>query len=225
MPGHDYLPRNEAELLDWLKQFAAWMTLHGADHGFTLAEITDVQTRVTALETAYEECGIKETAYRAGVQLKKHTFSDAVAITRADVKRLQADPAMTDADRADAGITVPDTQPTATDPESIRAIPRPLLELDWSIPLQVMIHFGFNPHNEHENARPAGTKGVHIQYHRGGLPEHEADWKDLDSDTHSPYVYILHEDTPTDYAFRACWLDSNLRKGPYGEPSVCTVSV
>ena len=221
----DYLPQREAELLEWLKQFAAWMVLHGAAHGFTPAEITEVQTRVAALEAAYDDCNAKENAYRAGVQLKKHSFADTVALTRADVKRLQADPAMNDAERADAGITVPDTEPTQSDPDTILTTARPSVLIDWSVPLQAMIHYGFNPHNEHENARPSIAQGVVIQYHRGGIPENPDDWKELTFDKHSPYIYVVNETEPTDYAFRACWIDDNLRKGPYGEPAVCTVSV
>ena len=225
MPGHDYLPRSEAELLEWLKQFVVWMVVHGSAHGFSNAEITELQTKVAAFEAAVEDCDAKENAYRACVQTKKLSGAETVGLTRADVKRLQADPNMTDADRADAGITVPDTEPTPTDADAILIIERPSVLLDWSVPLQVMIHYGFNPHNEHENARPSIAQGVVIQYHRGGLPENPDDWQELIFDTHSPFIHILHETEPTDYAFRACWIDDNLRKGPYGEPAVCTVNV
>jgi len=221
----DYIPSGEAAKIRWLSRFTPWFGTYGMSYGFTVDEVcalvfTVMQARLVAASTAE-----KQRALRAAVVMKRHGIADTVSLVRGCVKRLQADPAMTDADRADAGIAVPDTKPTATDPQAIRAIPRPLLELDWSVPLQVMVHFGFNPHNEHENARPDGTQGVHIQYCRGGIPEHEADWNDLDSDTQSPYIHIVHEDEPTDYAYRVCWVSKHLKRGPYGDPAVCTVSV
>ena len=221
----DYLPQSMAELLEWLKHFVAWMVAHGAAHGFTNAEITELQTKVVALEAACLDSDVREAAYHAGIQTKKLSGAETVALTRADVKRLQASPTMTDADRADAGLNVADTEPTALSADYIREIDRPSVLADHSVPLQVTLHWGFNPHNEHENAKPKGVYGVHIQYHRGGIPENPDDWKDLDSDTHSPYIHILNEAQPIDYAYRVCWLDNNLRKGPYSDPAVCTVSV
>ena len=48
MPGQSYLPRSEAELIAWLKEFLAWMVAHGTGHGFTNAEITALQTKIRA---------------------------------------------------------------------------------------------------------------------------------------------------------------------------------
>ena len=225
MPGHDYLPQSIAELLAWLKAFVAWMVAHGAAHGFTNAEITELQTKVSAFEAAIEDCDAKENAYHASVQAKKHSGAEAVALTRADVKRLQADPTMTDADRADADITVRDAEPTPLSPDYVRELGRPSALGDWSMPMQLTLHWGYHPHNEHENAKPEHIYGVHIQYHIGGVPSNPDDWKDLDNDTRSPYIHQPHLTEPTTIAYRVCWLDNNLKKGPYSDPVVCTISV
>ena len=225
MASNDYIPRSEAERIAWLKHFDAWMAAHGASKGFTPAELTALNTDVTEADSAYEDSGVKEAAYRAGIQLKQHSIADATGLSRDYVKRLQANPTMTDAERADAGITVPDTTPTPADPDAIEQHDPPDCVLEFDKRLRVTIHFGLNPHDESHNARPAGTFGALIQYHRGGIPEHEDDWATLDIDTRSPYVHIVHEDTPTTYAYRACWVDKKAKKGPYGDPAVCTVSV
>ena len=225
MATHDYIPGSEAERIAWLIHFMMWMDTHGVSHGFSPAEITALDTEVTGADTAYTHSIDLQAAARAGIVAKQDAIADALHLAREDVKRLQASPTMTDADRADAGITVPDTIPTPTDPEAVRELEMPGVLLDWSKPLQVIIHWGLNPHDEHRNARPAETIGCQIQYHRGGIPEHEADWIDLDSDTESPYIHIIHEDTPTTYAYRACWIGKKINRGPYGDPAVCTVSV
>jgi len=237
MANRDYIPASEAEMIAWLKRFATWFTTNGASHGFTPAEVTEVVTLIGDADTAAGDCDIKEAAYRAGVQTKRNALAGALALTRADVKRLQAAPTMTDADRADAGITVPDAQPTKSSEETVRELTLPILILDWSKPLQVILHWGTNPGDESNNAKPPNILGVQIQYHRGGIPaksnppdlpislEHEADWLTLDIDTRSPYIHIVHDDVPTTYAYRVCWMDNKGNKGPYCAPAVCTVSV
>jgi len=225
MASHDYLPGSEAELIAWLKRFAAWMTTHGTAKGFSAAEVTEVVTRIATAETGFDDCEILEAAYRAGVQTKRHSIADAVTLTRADVRRLQADPTMTDTDRAESGITVPDTEPTKTSEEAVRELPLPILVLDWSKPLQVILHWGTNPGDERNNARPGICLGVQIQFYKGGAPEHESEWLTLDIDTRSPYIHIVHDDVPTTYAYRVCWMDRKGNKGPYCDPAICTVSV
>jgi len=225
----DYIPSGEAERIRWMWRLMVWLAdggaVHGLAHGFTIDEVCEYYFAVFQAKLAVDSALEKEGAYHAGVQTKRHGIADALTLVRPYVKRLQANPAMTDADRADAGITVPDPTKTATDPEAVRDLPLPILVLDWSKPLQVILHWGVNPGDESSNARPPNILGVQIQFHKGGLPEHESDWLTLDIDTRSPYIHIVHDDEPTTYAYRICWMDKKGNKGPYCDPAVCTVSV
>lgn len=221
----DYIPREEMARLAWLNRFAAWMTAHGAAHGFSPAEVAGIVTAVTDATTAMTDHETAQAAARAATAAKNSALVVATERVRKGAQRLQTDPNTTDGDRAEAGITVRDKTRTSTPPAAVQKLDPPEVWLDFSKRQRVTIHWGFNPHNEHQNARPAGTRGVQIQYHRGGLPQHEADWVTLDIDTESPYVHIVHEDAPTTYAYRACWVDKKLNKGPYGDPAVCTVTV
>jgi len=221
----DYIPRDEAARIAWLKRFDMWMQTNGASYGFTPQEKAELHTLVTRAETDYNHCIDLEIAFRAGVQLKKHSLADTLTEARGDVRRLQAAPNMTDEARAEAGITVPDTTPTSESPEAVEELEPPETVLDWSKRQRVTVHYGLNPHDENHNGKPAGVIGAQIQFHRGGIPEHEADWQILDIDSASPYVHVVHEDAPITYAYRACWVDTKRNKGPYGDPAVCTVSV
>ena len=121
--------------------------------------------------------------------------------------------------------------------DDIRTMDPPSIRLDFSKRLQVIIHWGPNPHDERRNGRPQGTIGCEIQFHRGGIPaklnspdlpislEHEVGWVTLDIDTESPFIHTVHEDEPTTYAYRACYISKDLKRGPFGNPTVCTVSV
>lgn len=221
----DFVPKDELGRIEWLKHFAGWMSAHGAGYGFSAADIADLNADVGAADTAFEDCDAAKAAARASVQAKKKRMADALRRARGNVKQLQANPVMTDAVRAEAHITVPDTIPTRVSPDAVQELDPPEVVLNWSKRQRVTIHYGLNPHNERQNALPAGIFCVQIQYHRGGLPEHEEDWLILDTHTDSPYVHVIHEDAPTTYAYRACWVDKKHNKGPYGDPAVCTVSV
>ena len=220
-----YIPTSEAERIAWLERFNTFMQANGASYGFTAPELATLDSLVTAAKTGFDDCITLEIAYRAGVQLKKHTLADALTEARADVRRLQAAPNMTDEVRAEAEITVPDSTPSVPAPGGVEELTPPEVALDFSKRQRVTIHFGLNPHDENHNGKPDGMIGAQIQFHRGGIPEHEADWQILDIDSASPYVHVVHEDEPTSYAYRACWVDTRRNKGPYGDPAVCTVSV
>jgi len=221
----DFVPKDEIGRVEWLKHFAGWMSAHGAGYGFPAAEIAELNADAGAADTAFQDCEVAQAAAHAAVQRKKKGIADGLRRARRIVRLLQPNLAMTDAARADAKITVPDRIPTPMNPDAIREMDTPICVLDHSMPGQVTIHYGPNPHNERENGRPEGTLGAYIQYHRGGLPEHEDGWHILLLVTESPWIHVVHEDTAINHAYRVCWADKRGNNGPYSAPAVCTVSV
>ena len=221
----DYIPTNESEKVLWLENFAAWLTANGATHGFSAAEITAISTVAADASTAFTDNVTAQATAKAATATKNTTLSAAVELARDDAQRLQKDPNTTDADRAAAGITIRDTTPTSTPALDVLTIPPPLLLLDFSARQQITVHWGTNPANEHLNHRPAGTIGCQIQTARGGIPAEQSAWVILETDTESPMIHPVDEDTPTTYAYRARYVGKNLKLGPFGDPVVCTVSV
>ena len=222
---HDYIPRGEAGRIRWLSNFAMWLNAHGATHGFSPAEISAVNAAAADAALAVTNSATQQAAARVAITAKSIAITAALKLSRTTAKRLQSYPTTTDGDRAGAGITIPDTTVTAAPPDHVMTIPPPLLLLDFSVRRQVTIHWGPNPSNEHQNARPAGTFGCQIQAARGGLPTDEALWIPLDIDTESPLVHVVNETTPTTYAYRARYANKKIKYGPFGDPVVCTVSV
>jgi len=220
-----YIPTSDAEKIAWLANFNTWAAAHGTTHGLSPAEVAELNTETTDAETAYTEHVAAQDAARGATANKNTVMGQAIAVARDLAQRIQHDPNTTDQDRADAGLTVPDHTPTKSDEDEILTVTPPMLHLDFSIRQQVTIHWGPNPQDERNNGKPHGVVGCEIQYHRGGLPADEADWKPLDTDTDSPYVHTLSESEPTTYAYRARYLGKKLKHGPHGDPVVCTVSV
>ncbi|MCK5849896.1 MAG: hypothetical protein KAH23_03195 [Kiritimatiellae bacterium] len=221
----DYVPRHEGKKIGWLGNLVKWMNANGTAHGFTNAEVNDFAAVAAQAPVEIKKCLAAQDAARAATADKKDALHKAVQQARQVAQRLQRYPGVSNADRAAAGITVPDTTPTPTDPEDILAIVPPMIALDFSIRQQVTIHWGPGPRNEQRNGRPAGTCGCQIQIACGGFPEKETDWEILELSTRSPYIHIVKESTPTTIAYRARYLGKTLQFGAFGAPASCTVSV
>lgn len=221
----DYIPGDDPSKITWLTNFTNWLSTHGLTHGFTATEITAMGTASATATTAVGVNATAQASARAATVAKNAALGDAVALARADAQRLQNWPTTTDADRAAAGITVPDTGATGTPADQVLTIAPPLLLLDFSVRRQVTVHWGPNPSNELKNGRPAGVIGCQVQAARGGIPASEAQWIPIDTDTESPLIHLVDESAPVTFAYRARYVGKNLKFGPYGDPVVCTVSV
>jgi hypothetical protein len=214
----DYIPTNDAEKVNWLMDLALWLEANGLAHGFTAAQITDFHTKATNSKTALDQHLVAQTAARSATVNKNVVIGDTVAMARDYAQKLQHDLSMTDAERAAAGITVPDATSTTTALDAITAIVPPQIFLDFSIRHQVTIHWGPNPVNEHQNPKPHGVMGCEIQYAKGAVPQDPAGWISLGLDTDSPLQHHVSETTPTTYIYRARYVDKKLNYGNFGAP-------
>lgn len=221
----DYIPSTDEEKIMWLNQFTTWLNANGAAHGFNSVDMNAMLTATTAATTAFTDHENAKAAARAATAEKNDKLGAAIALARDNAQRIQTYPTTTDAARAEAGLTIPDTTPTAEAEDKILTIPAPLILLDFSVRRQVTIHWGPNPSNEQRNARPAGTIGCQIEYALGGIPTDENEWRILETDPESPCIHSVHEASPTTIAYRARYVAKNLKLGPYGDPVVCTVTM
>ena len=221
----DYIPRSDEEKAIWLNQFSNWLLANGATHGFTVDEVNAMRAAATVAMDALTDMETARAAARAATAAKNDAMGAAVALAREDAQRLQSWPTTTDADRADAGITIPDSTPTSADADAILTVAAPLILLDFSVRRQVTIHWGPNPSNEQQNGRPTGVIGCQIEYALGGIPADENVWRVLETDTDSPCIHSVSETAPTTIAYRARYVGKNLKLGPYGDPAECTVTL
>ena len=216
-----FIPTGDAERIAWLNNFTSWVVTHGATHGLNVADINALTTVTNAAITTYTAHKAAQAAAIAATADKNNAMDAAIDLAREDAKRIQSYPATTDGDRGAAGITIPDTTPTATSPMDIKEILPPLLLLDFSIRQQVLVHWGVNPTNEHQNAKPHGVIGCEIQYSK----DNESSWTILEQATLSPISHNVEDTTPTTYIYRARYVDKKLNHGGFGDPAKCTISV
>ena len=184
-----------------------------------------MQVKSGTANTAFADHVTAQAAAKAATATKNQALGEAIAMARDIAQRVQLDPNTTDADRAAAGLTMPAVGPTPTSADAIMALDPPQQLLDFSIRHQVTVHWGPNPGNEHQNAKPHGVMGCEIQYAKGAVPADETGWISLGLDTESPMQHHVTETTPTTYIYRARYVDKKLNYGNFGDPAQCTVSV
>ena len=252
----DYIPSKDPDKIAWLIAFGNWLTAdsgaHAIAHGISLAQALAFQTEAVDASEALMAAHKQAALARAAAIDKDEVIGAAIATARAYAQKLQHDFTMTDADRAAAGITVPDPANTPAAPQSVAEMEPPLLLLDFHIRHQVSIHWGPNPGNEHQNGKPRGILGCELQYARGGLPADESGWTSLGLDTDSPMLHHIETGTsgtgngvsvpidsgnsgtgnsmpvpnfPNTFVYRARYVDKTLHYGNFGDPAECTVSL
>ena len=226
---HDYIPSKDIDRVGWLLHFGRWLTDNGGAnalaHGITWAQAFECHSQAGHAASAVTAAYIIQAEAHAAAIDKDQAIAKAEATARAYAQKLQHDLDMTDADRAAAGITVPDLNHTPPPPDTVAEMEPPLLLLDFHLRHQVSIHWGPNPGNEHQNTKPRGVMGCELQYARGGIPTEDTGWISLGLDTDSPMLHHPADMVPTLYAYRARYVDKKLNYGNFGDPVECTVSV
>ncbi|MCK4307652.1 hypothetical protein KAW50_05435 [candidate division WOR-3 bacterium] len=211
-----YIPYKDAEFDKWFKNFAHKLPAIANAVGFPQQLVAQITAAYAEWKLVYQSNIELQSQARAGTETKKKTRTNNSKLIRTATKLLQAFPDVTDAQRELLDITVRDTTLTPLLPEYVMEIDPPLLKLDLQSG-QVTIHFGVNPGNEKENAKPENISGVKLWYRVGG-----GEWKWLGYDTNSPYRHNINLGEALEY--RAQWLDKKMRTGRFSMVAQATVS-
>jgi hypothetical protein len=195
MANTDYVPKNDNDLNAWIVNFNTVLNANLAALGLVAADITTLSSTTSAFSASIPLAVTAEAAYHQAIENKKLKRVALVAALRAMVKRVNGHPGMTDAIRAQLGITVPDRVPSrhGVGPEV------PVVELELK-PGQVVVHFGTTPGNELTNGKPAWAIGCNIYRKKSG----DAEWTLIAFDTASPYVDTI-TGPAANYQYRAAY--------------------
>ncbi|MDR2070910.1 MAG: hypothetical protein LBP81_05805 [Treponema sp.] len=98
----DYLPQQEAVLIDWGDNFAAEITAHGTEWEIPAAEVSGVTTALAAFKTLHTQAASPERN-RVIVEEKNEARDAFKAKVRAMVKFRFENPIITNADRVRCG--------------------------------------------------------------------------------------------------------------------------
>ncbi len=175
-----YLPKNDAEFVNWATNFTNMLPANMAAVGLVQADVDPIEAQMTAFSLAVTDQIGKQAMARAAVEDKKTQRDALEALVRPLVRRIQNHPGMTDELRGILGLTIPSGGmqfPTAAGSD----VPSVFLETK---PGQVIVHFGTDASNEQHNGKPSWARGCQIYRKKAG----ESDFSMIAYDTASPYV-------------------------------------
>ncbi len=112
----DYIPAPDLDYQAWLVNFVTVANANLAALGLVAGDMTPVTTAKTPFDTAIPDVVTKQQALAQAVQNKVTTRKTSVGTVRTVVRKIQANPAVTNALKAQLGITVKDISPTPVTP-------------------------------------------------------------------------------------------------------------
>ena len=215
----DYIPRKDAQFDEWAQNFSAKIGPIAAALGIAPALISPIINAYAKWDTDFDAHQVAHNAAKSASATKRKSGVTLIRAIRPVVGLIQAYPTLTNAQRKILNITVPDKKPTPASPDYVVALKPPLLVLDWSGRKQVVVHFGVNPSNEKNNAKPPKISGVKIWYRiKGG------EWQFVALGTKSPYYHRLKISEPVNLEYRVQWFDRQGRDGVFSHTVKCAVS-
>ena len=220
----DYIPHSDIGFDAWFDKFTAYVVAHAAQLGVSPMEVSTLVAKNADWNTKYGAHISATDTVRGTKEMKDNSRKDGKSYSRDLAQRITTYSGTGDDDREAMELTVRDTIKTPLSEDVVlNAIP-PTVYIDHSQPRIAIIHFGDNPKNENENAKPDGIQGAKIWFHMGGLPTGGAKWEFLADDTNSPYNHIINNTIGTTVAYRAQWFDKRMRLGPLGDPITVAIS-
>jgi len=216
----DYIPASDAEFNAWQANFVNYANLNLANLGLVILDLTSIfsaQAAWTPSLTAHIAAQANAQSARATKDANRTALE---VLIRALVRRLQASPSVSDAEREALGITVPDTGATA----AATPTTRPICQVDTAQRLQHTIDFT-DESTPTRKAKPAGVLGAEIWVKIGPTPPVDpGELTFLAVDTRSPYT----RDYPgseggkqAHYMLR--WVNTRGETGPWSETATATI--
>jgi len=216
----DYIPGGDAEFSAWQANFVTYANANLAALGLVAADLTPIiaaQPAWTGSLTAHVAAQANAQSKRAAKDGSRTTLETLI---RALVRRLQASPAVNDAERQSLGINVRDTTPTTAGAPSSR----PVVKVDSSQRLRHVIAFA-DEATPTRTAKPAGVMGAEIWVKIGDpVPTDPGQLIFLALDSRTPYTadYVGADGGKTAH-YMLRWVSTNGDKGPWSETASATI--
>jgi len=217
----NYIPDSDPQFDDWVKQFVDYVTVNFAAIGLTSSDVTELTTASGEWTTDYTAHKNAHAAAQSASQKKKATHDSLETLIRALVARIQANPTVTNDQKASLGITIPKEGKTPSPVPSTR----PMAEIDNKNRLQHTINF-FDEGNQKSKAKPAGVRGCEIWCKIGGTPPLDStELKYLATDSKTPYIaHFEGADAGKTVHYMLRWINTRGETGPWSETISVTIS-
>lgn len=215
----DYLPRREADLVQWSANFIARVSTEFASVGLTGAQATAYGALHTSFVDAWTAANEPITRTPAAIQTK-NTAKEALVRGPGGIRELvgivQKFPGTTDTERVELGLTVRDTDPSPIPVPSAA----PGLDVVSAVGRTVKVRL-HNAESPTSRAKPAGVQGASLYSFVGEQAPEDIDaWKYEGSTTRTVFDVIFPADLPNGALvwLTAYWTNPRLEAGPPCNP-------
>jgi hypothetical protein len=218
MPN-DYIPSADADFDGWQQNFYSYVNAHLAELGLVAADLAPLTASQTAWQNAYSSHNAAQAA-ASGARQGKDTARDSFeSLTRAFVRRVQAQPTLTDAARAQMSITIPRERAAATPPAT-----RPVVSVNTDQRLRHTVNF-VDETTPTSKAKPDGVTGCEIWIKIGDAPSGPSQVTYLGTDTRTPYVAEFDEtDAGKNAHYMLRWINNKGETGPWSQTVSATIT-
>lgn len=216
----DYLPKPDADYQAWLTNFVTYANANLAALGLVAADITPVTTTQTAFNTAFNANIAAQNAAQNAAAAKDTARANSELAVRTLVRRIQAVPTVTNAQRNSLGISERGTARTPVGAPTTR----PILNVDTSQRLRHTVSF-VDESTPTSKAKPDGTLGCEIWVKIGGTPPTDmSELQFLGLDTRTPYTAEYGgADAGKTAHYMARWVSTRSAPGPWSETASATI--
>ena len=217
----DYIPPKDKDFNDWLHIFCAFAHAEKVTLGIADTQDTALMAGQTSWNVDHPAQLSAQNASEQATQVKKATRSGLETLIREIVSGVQANPSVTNEQKAALGITIyKETKTPSPVP-----ITRPMAEVDNKNRLQHTINF-FDEKTPKSKAKPDGVRGCEIWEKIGGTPP--ADKGELvyvATDSKTPYVnHFSGTDAGKTVHYWLRWINTRGEVGPWSETISVTIS-
>jgi hypothetical protein len=214
MPGTSYIPARESDLVSWAGRFSTKTSADPTAYGLTEQQTTELAALNSAYAAAYAAANDPETNSHANVVAKNAAKEALIEEIRKLAGIVQADPDVTDNQKAALGLTVHDDEPT---PAPIPAY-APGIKVVRTYERRVTLQLE-DVENPDSRGKPPFVDGAAVFSHIGSTPPalgESSEWTFEGITGRTMTEVVLPPDVPSGATawFTAFWFNTRKQSGP-----------
>ncbi|EIP99817.1 hypothetical protein OpiT1DRAFT_04348 [Opitutaceae bacterium TAV1] len=182
MSNPDYIPASDESFHEWQQRLMTAIDNRATEWSLPAAAVTQLQGKQTFWNEGWEHASNPATRTAANVLLKNEARKSFEGAIRAFVKSYLAyNPAVTDADRVNAGLPVHKAKPVPV------PVPTTYPEFEVTLPAQGRVVIHFHDAGKKTGAKPFGVHGAEVAWViSAAAPGSHTELTRSSFDTHSP---------------------------------------
>ncbi|MDR1602988.1 MAG: hypothetical protein LBS42_11255 [Tannerella sp.] len=214
MSSKDYLPKAYVALLNWLLNFVSYVAQNIQRFGIPTSKFETLQKEIGDFQSAQTKAEHPNAGKADRLEREELAKAVSKALRYFVNVNLRYNENVTDQDRVNMGLTVPDTTPTTPPAPSTQPV---VTETDSSIIMRITLHY--KDSKSASKAKPYGIHGVEIRWAiLDGPPVTTADLMNSEFSTRSFHTFVFEENQRGKTVwFRLRWENTRGEKGPWSE--------